>query len=119
MQQDSTGERNAGRFEEPELGEVEAGGIRKLLTWISAYVCSGQLDNCVVSSSCASIGCGACDAILRLSFWQLAGMPVMGSRRAFRWLMDHDGVTRRSDEDEFSEVIRSGISAAVFMVGVR
>ena len=70
----------------------------------------------MVSSSSASIGCAACDAILRLSFWQLAGMPVMGSRRAFRWLMDHDGVTRRSDDDEFSEVIKSGISAAVLII---
>jgi len=37
---------------------------------------------------------------------------VIGSSLLFSWLMDHDGVMRRSDE-EFSEVTRSGTSAMI------
>lgn len=48
----------------------------------------------------------------RLSLCWLAGTPVMGSRRALSWEMDHEGVIRRS-EDEFSDVISRGMSAAV------
>jgi len=44
-------------------------------------------------------------------------MPVMGSRRPLSWEMDQDGVTRRSD-DEFSDLIRRGRSAAVFITAV-
>jgi len=54
---------------------------------------------------------------LRLNLWQLAGMPVIGSRRPLSWDTDHDGVIRRS-EDEFSEVISKGISGAVAMFDV-
>jgi hypothetical protein len=39
----------------------------------------------------------------------------MGSKRALSWVMDHDGVIRRSDA-EFSDRISSGMSAVVAMV---
>ena len=58
------------------------------------------------------MGCGVCDATFRLSLWQLAGIPVIGSRRLFKCAMVHDGDTRRS-EDAFSDVMSKGTSAAV------
>jgi hypothetical protein len=42
-------------------------------------------------------------------------MPVTGSSFAFSCPIVHEGVMRRS-EDEFSEVIRRGISPAVCML---
>jgi len=39
-------------------------------------------------------------------------MPVTGSSFALSWLMVHEGVIRRSDE-EFSDVIKRGISPIV------
>lgn len=40
----------------------------------------------------------------------------MGSRRALSWVMVHEGVMRRSD-DEFSDVMSSGTSWAVEAIG--
>ena len=45
--------------------------------------------------------------------WQLAGTPVMGSRRVLRCAMDHEGEMRRS-EDEFGEVMSRGTSAELW-----
>ena len=61
------------------------------------------------------MGCaGWEDVTFRLSRWQVAGIPVMGSRRPLKCAMDHEGVMRRS-EDEFSDTISRGISEAVVM----
>lgn len=46
-----------------------------------------------------------------MSCWQLAGMPVMGSRRVLSWAMDHEGEMRRSD-DVLAEQTSRGTSAA-------
>lgn len=39
-------------------------------------------------------------------------MPVIGSSLDFKWLIDHDGVMRLSDE-AFSDIICNGTSAMV------
>lgn len=52
------------------------------------------------------------EAVLRLILWDEGGIPVMGSSLDLSWLMVHDGVIRRSDE-EFSEMTCRGTSAMV------
>ena len=71
----------------------------------------------VLSSSAACIGCDGWEPILRLSPWQLAGIPVTGSKRPLSWAMVQDGDMRRSEE-EFSETISIGTSAAEPMVAM-
>jgi hypothetical protein len=48
--------------------------------------------------------------VLRVILCDEGGTPVTGSNLVLSWLMDHDGVMRRSDE-EFSDRTRRGISA--------
>lgn len=57
------------------------------------------------------MGTASWEAMRRVSCWQLAGTPVMGSRRVLRCAIDHDGVMRRS-EDELGEVTSKGTSGA-------
>jgi len=93
---------------------------RREPTCISALACNGHAASWITSSFAASMGCGVSDAILRLSLWQPAGMPVMGSSRALKCATVHEGVTRRS-EVEFCEVIssvRSGVVAMGAAAGV-
>jgi hypothetical protein len=59
------------------------------------------------------MGVGSWEAMRRESCWQLAGTPVMGSRRVLRWAMDHEGEMRRS-EDELGEVMSRGTSAELW-----
>jgi hypothetical protein len=59
------------------------------------------------------MGVGSWEAMRRESRWQLAGTPVMGSRRVLRWAMDHEGEMRRS-EDELGEVMSRGTSAELW-----
>ena len=56
---------------------------------------------------------GSWEAMRRESCWQLAGTPVIGSRRVLRWAMDHEGEMRRS-EDELDEVMSRGTSAELW-----
>ena len=48
-------------------------------------------------------------ATFRTRLWQLAGIPVIGSKRSLRWMMVQEGMIRRS-EDALSDEISSGIS---------
>lgn len=77
----------------------------------SAYGASGKLDNKVPSSSAASTAISS-DApdVLRESLCEPGGMPVTVSSLVLSWLMDHDGVMRRSAA-AFSEITCRGISA--------
>jgi hypothetical protein len=83
------------------------------LTVISAYGCRGNCASRVCSSSTALIGTASWEPTRRDSCWLLAGTPVIGSSRLFRWAMLHDGDMRRSDE-ELGELMRSGTSAALW-----
>ena len=86
-------------------------------TRISAYACKGQETSVVLSSSAASIGSAGRDPILRLSCWQLAGIPVTGSSLPLSCAIVQEGDIRRSEE-ELSEIISVAMSAAEPMVAM-
>ena len=56
-------------------------------------------------------------AVFREMRWEEGGMPVIGSSLVLSWLMDHDGVMRRSDA-VFSEMTCSGMSAIFIQTGI-
>lgn len=70
------------------------------------------MDKWVSSSLAASMEMASVPAVLRESLWEEGGMPVTVSSLVLSWLMDHDGVMRRSD-DANSEMMRRGTSAMV------
>jgi len=88
-----------------------AGENAYALTVTSAYGCKGNAASWACSSSAAVRGMGSCEPTRSESCWQLAGTPVMGSRRVFRCAMVHEGDMRRSD-DELAELMIRGTSAA-------
>src|SRR4051812_19675336 len=92
------------QFQDKAANTMKWGGkeSEEALTVISAYGRSGNAARRVCSSSAAARATASWDPRRNDSCWQPAGMPVMGSRRAFSWAMDHDGEIRRSEE-EFGE----------------